>query len=250
MRQRHALYRFFIIVFWIVFWQIASLLIDNHILFVGPVDVARALLALIPTYSFWSSIAVSFTKITLGFLSAFLSGILIGSLSYRFRLLRDFLEPIILLMKSVPVASFVILALIWVGSRNLAMFSSFLVVFPVIYVNTIAGLSSTSPQLLEMAKVFSIRPVKQVYYIYLPALLPYLASSCQVALGMCWKSSIAAEVIGVPTGTIGEHLYTAKIYLNTANLFAWTIVIIAASAIFEKVCLKLIERFVKRRSAA
>ena len=146
-----------------------------------------------------------------GFVTAFLSGILAGSLAFRFRFLDELLAPVISLVKSIPVASFVILALIWIGSKNLSVFISFLVVFPMIYVSTISGLQSTDQKLLEMADIFSVGLPQRIRFIYLPALMPYLTSSCRVALGMSWKSGIAAEVIGVPSHTIGENLYMAKI---------------------------------------
>ena len=240
MKQYPRTRKIAIIVFWIAVWHIASLLIHNTIVFVGPVDVVRSFSALLPQPDFWRAVAGSFGRISLGFVAAFSSGILLGSLAYRFEILREFLEPVVLLMKSIPVASFVILALIWIGSKNLAVFVSFTVVFPSIYVNTAAGLKSTDPKLLEMAQVFSIRGMRRVRFIYLPALLPYLTSSCKVALGMSWKSGIAAEVIGVPSHTIGENLYMAKIYLSTADLFAWTIVVILVSALFEKLFLIVI----------
>lgn len=229
-----------IILCWFAVWHIASLIIDNTIVFVGPADVIRAFAALIPRPDFWVSVFRSFGRISAGFLLAFFAGILLGGLAFRFRLLKDILEPIVSLMKSIPVASFVILALIWIGSGNLSVFVSFTVVFPILYVNTIAGLESADDKLLEMAQVFSIRLPKRIHYIYVPALLPYLISGCKVALGMSWKSGVAAEVIGVPAHSIGENLYMAKIYLSTADLFAWTIVIILVSAVFERVLLMLI----------
>lgn len=234
--------RLFIIIFWLIIWQLASMVIRNDILFVGPVQVVRSLCLLLPDPSFWLSIAGSFGRITLGFLAAFVLGIGIGSLAFCVPFVKELLAPLVSLSKSIPVASFVILALIWIGSTNLSVLISFLVVFPMIYVNTIAGLESTDWKMLEMADVFSIPTFRRVRFIYLPALLPYLVSSCRIALGMSWKSGIAAEVIGIPTHSIGENLYMAKIYLDTADVFAWTIVIILASALFEHVFLYLIER--------
>ncbi len=238
-----------IILFWIFIWQLAAWLIHNNIILVGPADAGLALLRLIPTGDFWLSIGHSFVKISLGFVLAFASGLALGGAAYRFPLLREFLAPILSLLKSIPVASFVILALIWVGSRNLAVFIAFLVVLPMIYVNTLAGLESTDPKLLEMARIFRVPPLKQLRYIYLPALLPYLLSSCKVALGMSWKSGVAAEVIGIPDSSIGEQLYMSKIYLDTANLFAWTFVIIVISALFERFFLALLASLQRKGGA-
>ncbi len=234
-----------ILLFWAAVWQAAAFMIDNSILFVSPIDVIRAFLSLIPSSDFWISIGCSFGKISMGFLGAFFSGMAAGAVAYRFPLFREFAEPVILLIKSIPVASFVILALIWIGSQNLAVFISFLVVFPILYENTIAGLENTDQGLLEMAQVFSFSPMRKLRFIYLPSVLPYVTVGCRIGLGMSWKSGIAAEVIGVPSHTIGENLYMAKIYLSTGDLFAWTIVIIFVSTCFEKLFLLLLQKGVR-----
>lgn len=237
-RSRAAL----ILLFWLFFWQLGAWMVGSRILLVGPVDVFMALIRLLPEGAFWLSILKSFYTISLGFLAAFLLGILAGSLAYFHPFIGEILAPAVAFMKSVPVASFVILALIWMGSEYLSVLIAFLVVFPVIYVQTTAGLASTDPRLLEMARVFRITRWRKFFGLYWPALLPYLSSSCKTALGMSWKSGIAAEVIGVPEGTIGEQLYLSKIYLSTAQLFAWTLVIILASAGFERLFLFLLKQ--------
>lgn len=228
------------ILFWLLLWQGASSALQNSIILVGPLEVTQSLFAQALTMEFWNTIAFTFGKISLGFLLAFLSGIIAGGAACRFPLLEDFLEPPVSFLKSVPVASFIILALIWIGSENLSLFIAFLVVFPMIYLHTMAGFRSADKQLLEMAEVFKIPPIKKLFYIYRPALLPHLISGCRVALGMSFKSGIAAEVIGVPDHSIGEKLYMAKIYLSTADLFAWTLVILVLSAVFEVLFLRVL----------
>ncbi len=239
--------RLLIIGLWLIFWQLLSVLVHNSIMLVGPLEALRALWALLPSADFWYSVAGSFVRITIGFLSAFVMGVLLGSLAYRVTLLAEILEPFMLFLKSVPVASFVILALIWAGSENLSVVISFLVVLPVIYVNTIAGLKSTDRKLLEMAVVFRMPWWRRVRYIYIPALLPFLLGGCRIAIGMSWKSGAAAEVIGLPKHSVGEHLYMAKIYLETADLFAWTFVVIVLSAAFEKAFVYLTGRLAMKK---
>ena len=232
--------RALMILFWIFLWQVASSSLHINIILVGPLEVLQSLLSQILTMEFWKTIAFSFGKISLGFLLSFIAGIIAGGAAFRFPLLEDFLEPPMSFLKSVPVASFIILALIWIGSKNLSLFIAFLVVFPMIYLHTMAGFRSADKKLLEMARVFRMPPVKKLFYIYRPTLLPHLISGCPVALGMSFKSGIAAEVIGVPDHSIGEKLYMAKIYLSTADLFAWTLVILVISAAFEALFLWLL----------
>ena len=148
-------------------------------------------------------------------------------------------------IKATPIASFVILALIWVSSKNLAVLIAFLIVLPVTYTNVLKGLSETDSQLLEMARVFRMPYGRKLRYIYGPAVRPYLLSAVSLGLGMCWKAGIAAEVIGLPARSIGRELYDAKLYLMTPELFAWTIVIIVLSAGFEKLVMAVLRRVMK-----
>ncbi len=229
-----------IVLFWLCLWQAVSVLVRNRILLVGPAETVRALILQAGQASFWRAVAFSTGRICLGFLLAFAAGIATGALSYRSPAAGAFLSPPIQFMKSVPVASFVILALVWTGSRNLSVLISFLVAFPMIHMATETGLMHTDAKLLEMARVFRVPAWKTAFYIHRPSLYPYLLGVCRSALGMAFKSGVAAEVIGVPDGSIGEKLYMAKIYLSTAELFAWTFTVIAVSALFEKGFLALL----------
>ncbi len=231
-----------IIIFgWILIWQGLSVLIGIDILIAGPIEVGEALIRNIGNLEFIKSAGNSFIKISLGFFLAFSSGLVIASFAYRFPVLGEILQPVITLMKTVPVASVVILLLIWTTSENLSVAVSFMVTFPAIYFQMQEGIRSADHKLLEMAQVFELAPWKKIWYLYRPAVLPYLAGSCRAAVGMGWKSGIAAEVIGVPDHTIGERLYTAKIYLETADLFAWTIVVLILCSLFEKIVFLVLE---------
>ena len=205
-------------------------------------NMAVTLAGLLKDGDFWLSLLHSAFRICSGFLSAFFLGILLGSLGWAFPLVKEFLKPPMLMIRCVPVASFVILALIWIGSENLSVFISFLVVVPMIYGATLAGLENMDKKLLEMSQVFSMPFLKKVRFLFIPAVHPYLVSSCRTALGMSWKSGVAAEVIGIPKASIGEQLYYTKLYLDTSGLFAWTFSIILISAVFELVFLTLLKK--------
>ncbi len=232
-----------IILCWLIVWQIAAVHIDNHILLVGPIQVLKAFAQNVIQPDFIKIVLSSLTRIGLGFFLALFAGMISGAVSYRFSIVEDILAPVIQTIKSIPVASFVVLLLIWFGSRRLSFFISFLIVFPNVYVNMIAGLKSADAGLLEMAKVFHIGRGKRFFYIYRPALMPYLSSCLKISLGMSWKSGVAAEVIGLPDHSMGERLYMSKIYLDTAGLSAWTLSIILVSFLFEKAVLWLVKRF-------
>ena len=228
-------------IFWLLLWQVGAMAINQRIILVSPLRVLARLIELAPTLEFWSAIGYSLVRITAGFLLGVVAGTLLAALSARFRRVEELLAPALLAIKSIPVASFIILALILFSSRNLAVLISFLIVLPVLYTNILSGIRAADPQLLEMARVFRIPTLRSIRYVYLPQVLPYFQSACGSALGLCWKSGIAAEVIGMPDGSIGEQLQQAKIYLNTPDLFAWTLVIVLVSLVFEKVFLILLK---------
>lgn len=237
-----SLIRIASVLFWLALWQGAAMFTGNSIILASPLETGKALFSQLFLAEFWSVVFSSCLRISLGFLGAFLLAAVFGAAAYFLRSLRELLSPAVLLMKSVPVVSFVILALIWAGSKRLSIFISFVVVFPMIYESVLSGLSSADSGLLEMAQVFRIPFTGKFRFIYLPALLPYLAANCRSAIGMGIKSGIAAEVIGIPEHSMGEQLYTAKIYLETDRLFAWTAVIIAMSWLLERCFLILIEK--------
>lgn len=230
-----------IILLWLAVWQIAAVWTDNHILLVGPVQVLRVFVQNMTQPDFLKIVLYSFARIGLGFFLALCVGLILGAVSYRFPIVEELSAPVMAALKSIPVASFVVLLLIWFGSSRLSFFISFLIVFPNVYVNTIAGLKSADVKLLEMAQVYGMGKMNRFFYIYRPALMPYLGSCLKISLGMSWKSGVAAEVIGLPAYSLGERLYMSKIYLDTAGLLAWTLMIVLISFLFEKAVLWLLK---------
>ena len=221
-------------VFWIAVWQIVSVIVSSDVLLPSPVKVVTRFASLVSELTFWSAAGCSVLRILTGFFSALAIGVLLAVLSGAFSFARIITEPFMTVMKSVPVASFVILALLWLNPESLSAFIAFVMVLPIIYINTLSGINACDSKMLEMAKVFAVSPMKKMIYVVMPYVIPYFKSGCAVALGLCWKAGIAAELIGVPDGTIGEQLYFSKVYFEMADLFAWTIAIILISAAFEK----------------
>jgi NitT/TauT family transport system permease protein len=218
-----------------------SLKIQSEILLASPISTFKTLLELVRKLDFWQTILFSFGRIVSGFLLAVAAGTVLAAISYKSILIRELILPLMKVIKSVPVASFIILALIWIKAVNLSVLISFLMLLPMIYTNVGQGLAAADEKLLQMAAVFHIGKVKVLRAIFLPAVFPHFISAVSVGLGFCWKAGIAAEVIGIPSGSIGAHLYEAKLFLMTKELFAWTVIIIIISMIFEKLVLWLIK---------
>ena len=219
----------------LLLWQAGAMAVNLPLLLVTPVEVVKRLFTLVLEASFWRTLLFSFSRIVLGFAIAFAAGCLLGVLSGKWPLLETLLWPYVITIKTVPVASFIIISLIFFSAKQLPTFISFLMVFPVIYSNVLEGIRSTDRELLEMAQVFRVPWIRRLGYS------PFLFSACSVALGMSWKSGVAAEVIGVAAGSIGEKLYESKVYFLTSDLLAWTVVIVLVSVLFEKAFLRLMK---------
>ena len=232
-----------VVIFWLLVWQLLAFLVDNVILMVSPWKTLLRLIELLGEAGFYATAGMSLFRIGAGFLAGFLAGVALAALAGRFPLMEQLFGPMMSLLKAVPVASFVVLLLIWWGSSFLAVSICFLVVLPNIYLNTLEGLKSTDRELLEMATVFRLPFSTRFFYIYRPSLRPFLNSGMKMSLGMCWKSGVAAEVIGTPALSIGGQLYMSKIYLDTAGVFAWTAAVILLSVLFEHLILLLTALF-------
>ena len=234
------------VAFWLLVWQGASMALsalwpNGHLLLASPVSAALRLGELAATAAFWRAIGWSALRIIGGFLLSCCAASLLAVPASRWRWVRELLSPLVAAVKAVPVASFIILALVWLDSRSLSCFIAFLMVFPPVYLGVLEGIRQTDGKLLEMARVFRVPLGRQVRAIYLPAVLPHFRTAASLGLGLCWKAGIAAEVIGLPGGSLGERLYSAKVYFQTPDLFAWTAVIVAVSVAFEKLFLALVD---------
>lgn len=226
-----------VFLFWILLWEALNLLINNDILFVGPFDVAKRFFLNMGREGYLLSIATSLGTMLLGLVLGVIFGCTFGALSHRFSLFDEIFSPFVATLKSIPVASFVVLLLIWAGPTMLSCYICLLIVFPTIYVSVKGALESTDCRMLDMAKVYGMKTGGKITYIYKSSLAPFLDSGLKIAVGMGIKSAVAAEIIGLPSHTLGERLYLSKVSLETADLFAWTLTIIIIGFLLEKAVL-------------
>lgn len=228
------------VLFWIGVWQLASMLVSQQLFLASPAVVLSTLWRLLGEGEFYSAVGFSFCRIGLGFLSGMLIGTGLGVLAYKLPLTETLLRPLMGAVKAAPVASFVVLALLLTGSGYLSALISFLMVMPVFYSNILAGLKSVEPEQFEAAEVFGMVNSDRFRFIYLPYVAPFFSGACEVGIGTAWKAGVSAEVIGIAAGSVGEKIYDAKIYLETAELFAYTLTIIVISLLLERLAVLLI----------
>ncbi|MGN0469135.1 MAG: ABC transporter permease [Acutalibacteraceae bacterium] len=224
------------------------MLVKSDILIASPLQVLQRLFVLIGKPEFRQSVALSFLRISCGYLSAVAAGTLLASAAAVSKTVKELFSPIIKLARSVPVASFIILALVWIRKDYVPVFIVFLIVMPVIWQNVLEGIENTDKKLVETARIYGFSFFKTIKTVYFHCVLPYFSSGCIAALGLAWKSGVAAEVLAMPVKSIGYNLYRSKINIETADLFAWTAVVIILSMILERFIAFLISRFGGKRN--
>ena len=222
-----------IAIFWIAIWEIASLLIGKEVYLPSPLNTLKALFALSITSKFWYSIAMTFIRVVVGFVISCIAGIILGIICGLNRFLYQLLNPLVIAIKSTPVMSIIIIALIWFQSGRVPIFVCFLMCFPIVWTNAVEGIRQVSKDLLQMARVYRVNRSLIIRRIYIPSISPYLIAGITTALGLGWKVTVAAEVLSNPKFSIGGNLYGAKVYLESSELFAWTSVVVILSFAFE-----------------
>lgn len=225
------------VVFWIAVWHIAGILANKSLLLPIPlpIDTIKAFLDCLSEASFWESVGASLWHIVSGFAAAVAAGLLCGLLSGNIPFFKTLTAPIVHLVRSVPVAAFIILAWLWVPNAVLPSFIAFLMVFPIVWSQVESGLLAVDERLVEMARVMGKSKGEIIRNIKLPTVMPFFRTSCITGLGFAWKSGVAAEVICNPTGSIGAMLSSAKGVIDYPRVFAITLTIVLLSLVMEKV---------------
>lgn len=232
-----------IIVFiWLGIWQIISAIAGLSVLLPSPIETLVELKNLAVTGEFWLSVLYSILRISVGFLLGTVTGVLTAAVSAFSKNVNDFLLPFINIIKATPVASFIILAVVWIKTGNVPSFATALIVFPFVWSNVKTGINVTDKNLIEMSAAFRVPKGRKLIKLYIPSVKPYFISAASTAIGLAWKAGIAAEVICNPRLSIGNGIYESKIYLETPSLFAWTAVVVILSIILEKIMMLLLKR--------
>lgn len=228
---------------WLAVWQLSAAAVGQELLIPYPKAVLLTLFELGVTAEFWRAVLYSMLRITAGYILGVIIGTIGAVLSARFSVFKAIFSPVLHLIRAVPVASFIILALVWIKSAYLAVFISFLMVLPMVWTAVQSGIENIDSKYLEMAQVFGLSPVKILFEIKIPLIMPSFVASATSALGFAWKSGVAAEVICRPANSLGKLLQDAKLYLETPQVFAVTVTVALLSLLLELLVKRITRRF-------
>ncbi len=247
---KKILYWTLIIAFWVGLWAVAAWHVGKPLLFPTPWAVLVRLFELLGTKTFYEVTATSIGNITAGIIFALILGCVLALLSSRIKPLRDLCLPVMTVIKATPVASFIILVLIFLGSAKVPGFITFLIVLPVIWTNLDEGLSRIDQGLSEIADIYHFSFWKRLKLLVFPSVKPYFLSACRTSLGLAWKAGVAAEIIAMPRGTIGTMIGEAKLYIETVDMFAWTLTVVILSLVIELAVTRLFALLSKQKEVS
>lgn len=234
-------------VIWIIIWTLISYFVGHEVLLPSPLSVARALFFLMKSADFYLSCGYSLLRILSGFLLGIALGVILGAVTKVSKWLKEFISPLLTIIRATPIASFIILLMVWMNRDFIPVFTSVLIVAPIVCSSFIAGIEQTDRNLIEMATAFGLSRKNRIKKLYIPSVLPYFSSATATSLGMAWKAGTAAEVICNPHFGIGSRLYDSKIYLEVPELFAWTVAVVALSFFLERLLGLVALKINKRR---
>ena len=234
--------------FWLLVWQLASMAVGKELILPCPIRVFRALVSLAGQGVFWTSILMTLFRITLGYIIGVAAGCVLSFACCSSVVLDSLLSPVVKIVRATPVASFIILAMLWMSKGAVPVLMSAMIVTPVIWGNLNEAYRSRNVKLFEMARAYNLGRKKTFRYVLVPSMMASLKAACITSLGFAWKSGIAAEVLSQPKKAIGSNIFFSKVYLETADLFAWTASVIALSFLLERLVKRLLEKEVSHEN--
>lgn len=233
---------FLVLTFWVFIWYLIALKVDQELLVATPLAVGKTLWRLVGEWDFWKSVGLSLLRVCEGFIAGIAVGTLAAVASFLSKGANHLIRPLLTVIKATPVASFIVLALVWMNTEKVPVFICFLMVTPIIWANVLQGLNSAPNEIKEVCRVFKFNRLKTVRHLYIPSVKPYFTAAINSAIGLAWKAGIAAEVLCRPEFSIGSEIWRAKITLETADVFAWTAVVVILSLILEEVIAFLLKK--------
>lgn len=221
------------VVTFLAVWEIGARISGSILIFPGPAPVIRQFIAMVPTERFFRALGGSLLRVLLGILFSVPLGLAVGILAGLDKRIHAFLSPFFAVIAATPVMSVILIAFLVFGSERTPVFTAFLMVFPVMAANTIAGVRAVDPKLKELFALYRISREATVRRLYIPAIMPFILGGMRSSLSLCWKVVVASEVLVQPLLALGTGMQRAKAQLETPELFAWTLAAVIAAALTE-----------------
>lgn len=225
------------------------MLVGSSLLLPSPISVCRALLEILSSAHGWQTIGTTVLRIVAGYLAGAVVGVILAVLTAHSKVFAWLLHPLRTLVKTTPITSFALILLISVVSGLVPVVVAAIVVVPMFWRTTEESIIGLDVKLKEMSRVF-LTPWKQFAHVTLPQIMPQFFATASTAFGFAWKAVVTAEILALPHFGIGNRMYLDKLYLDYADLFAWTILVIQLSVLLENIFRLVLRSVQKRRGDA
>ena len=232
---KEPLYTLLSVIVLIILWNISANIVDREILIPSPASTLGELIRIISSPNFTTSLINTLKRALIGFVFALGTGVSLGMMGGFSKTMYYLLRPIILINKAVPTMAMILLALIWLQSEKAPILVGFVVIFPVIYESVVQGIRNVDIKLVEMMDIYNIGVIDKFKDLYIPSISSYLYGAMSAAMGLNLKIIIAAEVLSQPRISMGTNFQIERASLNTAGVFAWSLITIVLAAMLEQI---------------
>jgi NitT/TauT family transport system permease protein len=242
-----------IVLFWIGLWWAVSAIVGLPLILPSPVDVLIKLGQMSMTPLFWRVMLISSVRVFIGIVLSYVAAFALALVCHRVKLLHDIFMPAISVIKTTPVTSFILIAFVLMHRDLIPGLIAALMVFPVVFTNTIEGMRSARPELLETAYAYRLGFLDRAKCIWIPTLRPFMISAAGASVGLAIKAGVAAEVLICPEVSVGKYIFNAKQNMEYVELFAWTVAIVIFSYLLDiafKLALKRVKRKTRKETPA
>lgn len=222
-----------------VAWQLLSWQMAQPQLIPSFPDLIRALLRLVYSPGFLVSIGTTCLRACVGLLLSLAAASITAFLLNRSEAIRFLFMPWLSLLRSVPVISFILLALIFLNPEMIPLLIAFLTMYPLLTENLLKGLMNRRDSWKILARQFHLNAWNRLFQINYPQLKPYLFSGLASAVGFGWRAIIMGEVLSQCVDGIGKRMKEAQVFIDVPELIAWTLVAIVLSWLTDKLISRL-----------
>ncbi len=244
-KKRNIIFKILGIISIILAWQLSAYFTGNTDIFPTPTKSFATLIKIASGQNFWIHIGTTLFRGIIGGLLSLILGFILGLLSSINSSIRNFIQPWVILLRSIPVIAVILLAIIWLTPGFVPFFIMLITVTPIIVEEVTEGIIEINTRYKEMITIYKIPASKQLKQVIWPGLLPRIASGFSLGMGYGWRAVVVGEVLSRPQWGIGDRMAHSQNYFNADELIAWTVVLIIISYFFDKLIVKIKTRLIK-----
>ncbi len=222
------------VLFLLVLWQGFAMSMRQPELIPQLPALVKTLGGFLLSPGFYVSVGATVGRGVMGMCLSLAAAIVFAVLFARVGWVYELFRPLLTIMRSVPVVSFILLALIFLHTESIPLLIAFLTMFPLLTENLTKGICSLRSGLSQMGRQFRLGRRNRWALIFYPQIRPFLYSGLASAAGFGWRAVIMGEVLSLCSHGIGSEMKRAQSFIAVPELISWTVVAILVSYLADK----------------